>query len=351
MRSVLRHTQYSAATAFPLHLAIAARHASTTSSSARPLIAIGFGSADMGFGWQFPTAETVLLRKVMRENLNGNVASLQKMSPRELSDFAKDNFEKTNPAALMFPGSHHTISKFLIDEKSSPPAEPNLDSVNSVIKMFIACHCLVIGLPIIFSCDGSQYAAVALGGKSTPVPYEPIKDRRFVPHDGTYTTHNVTVLKGTWLHKLAEEVTPRRDDNGNVVLTEVSSTHPLIPTKLPDGAQVLATAPDDTFSMFSVSTRALAIVDHPEAYPPAIEQERRYEESGDRIPDSSFDGPNLWKKISECFVNAAKLPKHLRCDPIMPEKFSPRVQEIISARSWAEAASKQFAVSDRSMKR
>lgn len=314
---------------------------SNRSVSPNPLIGICVGSVDSGFNSEFYRAQTLMFRREISSHLNGKTEDIAKMSPAEINAFACMLICSTNVSAIMFPGSTNTIAEPFWKKGAKFPTNPSVRTANSLLKMAIAIEVLNLGMPAMFSCDASNYPVVALGGEVTPIPKGP----NVVSHDGQYTNHNITVKKGTWLHQLAANVTPRRDEDGNAVLTNVSSTHPLFPKKLPDGFEVLATAPDNSASIFAVTPNVLGLVDHPEVYPPAIAMENEYRSnyhSQEVIPDSDFDGRRLWQEISNTFVKAAEINSFRF--PIDKTRFSPVVQETLAEKSWAELSARQFAV-------
>lgn len=291
----------------------------------KPVIAVGLGSVDNGFMGQFNGADTVSIRQLMNKRLKDNNRPITDLSPREITKLAEEVFIETKANALICSGSTNTIAKFFQSEAADFPKKLDTPTANSIFKMGIAYYALLKGIPTIYSCDATNYPIVALGGKISPVQHD-------IVHNTPFTTHNLIIKRGTWLAREAAKTTSLRDKDGNVIIKDVSSTHPLYPTKLPDNTDILASAPDGSTSIFSIAPLTMGIVDHPESGP--VCEFRRGESTYPDEKEENLEGLKLWSKISNIFIIAASLPKNTY--PISENRLSPRILEILNAPNVSE---------------
>ncbi len=317
----------------------------------KPLISIGLGSAgraDSGLIKEFRDVETIHTDKILLECLDGDSAAITKMSPWEISQLSSEVWSKAGATGALFPGSTSTIADFFQRPNAEIPKKLDFYSSRSIFKMAQTLTALSKGTPSLFSCDGFHYPLLALGGEVSDV----LKGG-LVEHDGI-STHDLIITSSgwfkpkNWLEKEAAKISNKRDGNGNIVISDVASTHPLIPTKIPSGVKILATSPDNVAAILEFSEKAIAVLDHPEAGAVVSDSQRKFEATELRFFGESFEKKEtsnqqklLWNALKNKFLNDASFKEETTPNPI----FSPRVEEILQARSLAELGATKIAFS------
>ncbi len=316
-----------------------------------PLIGIGLGSVENKFSGAFPGADILMFRLEVMQRI-GSRDALAMMTPWEISAVAKDVVEKTRVDAIMFPGSRNAIAELFWKPGEALPQETpkTLADVTQnevltaycIFKMAMTIEALKRGIPSIYSCDATNYPVVAMGGEVVRVPTK----AGSVVHNNGYD-HSVTIPSGSWLHKMSKKITSKKEKNGDIIIPDVCSTHPLLPKRVPASFAVLATAPDGSPSIFTVTPYVLGLVDHFEVTSPRLVRQSEmstYTRDEDDAPN--FESTKLWEKLAKAFVKAAAMPNNLH--PVDEKLFSPRIQEIMAVKDWTEYSKTTFDLGQRS---
>lgn len=171
------------------------------------------------------------------------------------------------------------------------------------------------------------------------------------------SSHNIKVHKGSWLAKETAKITQRKDGSGNSIIFNTPSTHPLVPTKIPDEAEILATAPDGSACVVAFKDNAIGVLDHPEAG--SIKKDKRNKNSSElRIfaedffndPEADRDNEQInklfWKIIRNKFISDASVAND---SPTKPNtKVCPRISEILDSPSIATLSATRVSMATRS---
>lgn len=299
-----------------------------------PVIAMGLGSADRGLPQEFRDVKAVSIRELILHHLGGDKEAIAKMSPREIKKLADTVWKEAKATGIIFPGSTNTIAEIFQDENAEIPTALDVPTANSIFKMDLTVKALSEETPSLYSCDGFNYPTTALKGKVTKS-----LEGGLVEHDGM-SSHNIKVKKGSWLGKETAKITKRRDGSGNPIIFNTPSTHPLVPTKIPDEAEILATAPDGSPCIVAFNDNAIGVLDHPEAG--TIKKDKRkkdYSELGIFAEDFSNDkevnqddeqiNKLFWKIIRNKFIADASVENNAPTKP--NTKISPRISEILDS--------------------